>query len=144
MPKCPLCESREVKTRIVTSNKLAFAFLSNIPIVPGHVLICPKKHRQTLDDLTPHEVKAIFQLQKKLKKAMRRTFGVRGFNYAWNEGVAAGQNIPHFHLHMLPRKKGDKGITRYEPRKFLYRPGSREISPTKELISVAKLLKSKF
>jgi hypothetical protein len=45
---------------------------------------------------------------------------------------------------MLPRKEGDTGITEYDPRKFLYRPGSRETSPDKELISVSERIKKEL
>ncbi len=65
-----------------------------------------------------------------------------GFNLAWNEGKIAGQNVSHFHLHVVPRKIGDAGITEYEPRKFLYRSGSREESPDTELLAVANLIRS--
>ena len=53
----------------------------------------------------------------------------------------AGQTVPHFHLHILPRKKGDTGITQYEPRIFLYRPGTRATLPQEELASLASLLR---
>jgi len=68
--------------------------------------------------------KRFFDLRSKLGKAMTKVFEAEGFNYAWNEGEVAGQFVPHLHLHMLPRKKGDKGIYKYEPRKFLYRTGT--------------------
>ena len=79
--------------------------------------------------MTDEEIKAIFDLRLQLKKALTKILGAEGFNYAWNEGKLAGQSVPHFHLHILPRKEGDTGITKYEPREFLYRPGSREESP---------------
>ena len=76
-----------------------------------------------------------------LKSAMIKAFAAEGFNYAWNEELVAGQTVPHLHLHMLPRKKGDSGIVDYEPRKFLYRPGERSDSPDQELIKVTELIK---
>jgi len=72
---------------------------------------------------------------------MIKAFAAEGFNYAWNEELVAGQTVPHLHLHMLPRKKGDSGIVDYEPRKFLYRPGERSDSPDQELIKVTELIK---
>jgi len=138
---CVFCTNPEVKDREITGNKLAWAFSTNIPIVPGHVLICPKRCVSNFNDLTKEEVAAIFDLQKKLKKSLQKVFKAEGFNYAWNEGETAGQAVPHFHLHMLPRKEGDAGITTYDPRKFLYRPGSREQSKEEELISVVKQIK---
>lgn len=123
-------------------NDLAWAFLTNIPVVPGHILISPTRCVALFDDVTHEERAAIFDLQLKLKPVLQKLFGAQGFNYAWNEGKLAGQSVPHFHLHMLPRKEGDSGITEYEPRKFLYRPGSREDSPETELQDVAMLIKN--
>ena len=141
MTSCPFCKNKEIEKRTIVRNKFAFAFPTNIPIVPGHSIICPVRHRETINGLSPRELKAILGLQKRIRNALQKTFGAKGFNYAWNEGESAGQKIPHFHLHILPRKKGDTGVTRYEPRKFLYRPASREKTPEAELRAVAALIK---
>lgn len=73
---------------------------------------------------------------------MKQVFTAEGFNYAWNESEIAGQSVPHVHLHILPRKEGDLGIVGYEPRVFLYRPGSRAISPEEELAEIAARMRS--
>lgn len=57
-------------------------------------------------------------------------------------GENAGQTVPHFHLHVVPRKSGDSGILQYEPRVFLYRPGSRAISPSEELHQTAENIRN--
>jgi histidine triad (HIT) family protein len=139
--ECIFCTNVVVKEREIIKNDLAWAFPTNIPIVPGHILICPIRCVADFNDLTGEEIIAIFDLQKKLKIALKKAFDARGFNYAWNEGEIAGQSVPHFHLHILPRKEGDAGILEYDPRKFIYRPGSREQSPESELISVVKDIK---
>ena len=131
----------KIKWRIIVENEFVFSFPTHIPIVPGHTLICPKRYISNVDELTDEEFHALLALQKQLKKAMIIAFDAEGFNYAWNEGELAGQNVKHLHLHMLPRKKSDSGIIDYEPRKFLYRPGSREISIDQELMEVAELIK---
>ena len=134
---------QEIKSRLIAENDLAFCFPSKMPIVPGHTLICPKRHDVSkIDELTDNELHAILFLQKKLKHAMIKSFGAEGFNYAWNEGKVAGQNVKQFHLHMLPRKKSDLSVFEYDPRKFLYRPGERSESPEKELSQVAELIKN--
>lgn len=138
---CVYCESPEIKLRIVTSNKYAFAFLTNIPIVPGHTLVVPIRHVAKFDDLNEEERGALFALRTVVAGALSKTFGAQGFNYAWNEDAVAGQSIPHFHLHVVPRKEGDTGITEYEPRKFLYRPGSRAETPEAELQEVTSLIR---
>ncbi len=142
--KCVFCELPEIKARTVIENKLAWAFLTNIPITPGHILISPIRCVATFDELTDEEVLAIFELRKKLVPILKKLFGAEGFHFAWNEGKVAGQSVPHFHLHVVPRKAGDEGITEYEPRKFLYRPGSREDSPEAELVAVSKMISQEF
>ncbi len=138
---CVYCTNPEIQNRKIIENELAFVFPTNIPIVPGHVLIAPKRCVAKYEDLNLKEKEAIEELRVKTIRALEKAFNAEGFNYAWNENGVAGQSIPHFHLHVLPRKAGDEGITEYEPRKFLYRPGSRENSPEKELIEVAELIK---
>jgi diadenosine tetraphosphate (Ap4A) HIT family hydrolase len=81
-------------------------------------------------------------MRRKVKDVLTKLFGAEGFNYAWNEGEVAGQSVPHLHLHVLPRRHGDEGITEYEPRKFLYRPGSRAATPEAELQEVAKTIRN--
>jgi len=132
---------QDVQSRVIIENDLAFAFPTNIPIVSGHTLISPKREVVNYDDLTKEEKEAIFDLLGRIKKSLIKAFGAEGFNVAWNEGEVAGQSVKHFHLHVLPRKEGDSGVTEYDPRKFLYRPGERETTPEEELQKVAEIIK---
>ncbi|OGF90549.1 hypothetical protein A3I27_02705 [Candidatus Giovannonibacteria bacterium RIFCSPLOWO2_02_FULL_43_11b] len=113
-----------------------------MPIVTGHVLVCPTRHVEKIDQLSNGELKAIKDLIVKLKKGLASSLLAEGFNIAWNEGKMAGQAIDHLHIHVVPRKTGDSGIHEYDPRKFLYRPGSRIESPERELKEVAALIKT--
>lgn len=137
---CAFCENTDVKKRKVAENNLAWAFLGNMPIVPGHTLIVPKGHTAKYEDLTAEERVAIEDLRIKIMNALKKTFNAEGFNFAWNDEKIAGQSVPHFHLHVLPRKEGDTGIYKYEPRDFLYRSGDRGITPEEELEKVSKLI----
>ncbi len=116
-------------------------FPTNIPITLGHLLICPKRHIAKIDELSVEELKAIKDLIVRLKNTLTKIFDSEGFNIALNEGQSAGQSIDHLHIHIVPRKTGDTGIYEYEPRKFLYRPGSRNTSPETELREIAELIK---
>ncbi len=131
-----------VSERVIIENELAFAFPTNMPIVPGHLLICPKRVVTRYEDLSEEEKSSIERLRIQLKMALERLFGAEGFNYAWNEAEVAGQSIAHFHLHIVPRKKGDAGIYTYEPREFLYRPGTRSATPEEELADIARTIRS--
>jgi len=135
-------ESPGIKERVIARNDLAFSFLAYMPIVPGHSLICPIRVVESCDELTLDEWQAIIELQQIICRGLKKAFGAEGFNFAWNQGENAGQSVPHFHLHVVPRKSGDAGILQYEPRVFLYRPGSRAVSPEEELVQTAKFIKN--
>lgn len=137
---CVYCELPEIKKRKIIENEFAWCFPTNIPIVVGHTLIISKRCVPRYEDLSNQEKEAIEELRVKLCEALKKTFNAEGFNFAWNDGKNSGQSVPHFHLHVLPRRMGDTGIYEYEPRKFLYRPGEREDSPEKELTKIAKLI----
>ncbi|MEK7620756.1 MAG: HIT domain-containing protein [Patescibacteria group bacterium] len=134
----------EIKERKITENDTAFAFLTNTPINPGHTLVSPKRVVATSDELTDKELLDIFKLVSQIKKVLKKAYGAEGFNCAWNEGKDYGQSVPHFHLHIVPRTPNDDGIDEYEPRKFLYRPGSRQESPEAELAAAAKDIRKQF
>lgn len=138
---CVYCTLPEIKAREIIGNKLAWAFPTNIPIVPGHVLVAPRRCIASYEEMTSDEKVAIEEIRMKIVRALTKAFGAQGFNFAWNQGKLAGQSVPHYHLHVLPRKDGDTGIYEYEPRKFLYRPGEREVSPEAELSAVAKFIR---
>jgi diadenosine tetraphosphate (Ap4A) HIT family hydrolase len=140
--ECVFCTQHDIAERVITENAHAHAFPTNIPITPGHTLIVPKRHVQTISELTELERNDVFDLAETIKGALRKGFGAQGFNHAWNESEIAGQSVPHFHLHIVPRTPGDTGVLQYEPRDFLYRPGSRAATPQQELIDVAMLIRA--
>jgi diadenosine tetraphosphate (Ap4A) HIT family hydrolase len=74
-----------IQAKIIIENELTFAFPTNIPIVQGHTLICPKRPITKMDEITSDELLALFSLQNQLRKALIVAFGAEGFNYAWNE-----------------------------------------------------------
>lgn len=128
--------------RKVAENAHAFAFLSQMPILPGHTLICPKQSIAMSEGLSLEIWSDLLNLKEVVCDKLKRVLHAKGFNFAWNEGAVAGQTVPHFHLHVVPRKENDLSITQYEPRVFLYRPGSRADSPKEELITLSKELRS--
>lgn len=127
--------------RVFAENDLAFAFPTNIPITPGHSLVVPRRVVATMEELTEAEVLALYQLIMVVKKALGGVVHAEGFNLAWNEGADYGQSVPHLHAHIVPRSPDDAGIIEYEPREFLYRPGSREVTPLDELVDVSESLR---
>lgn len=132
----------KIKERMIAKNSLAFSFLTHMPIVPGHALVCPIRPVETCEELSHDEWKEILELKQHICQALKKAVSAEGFNFAWNMGENAGQTVPHFHLHVVPRKSGDTGILQYEPRVFLYRPGTRAITPSEELQQTAALIRN--
>jgi len=138
---CVYCTLPEIRSREIFSNDLVWAFPTNIPITPGHTLVTPRRCVRTLKGLTRDERIALFELADTIMQAMKICYGAEGFNCVWNEGKLAGQSVPHFHLHIIPRKEGDTGLLGYDPRSMLYRTGDREPTEEVELLSVRDAIK---
>lgn len=75
---------------------------------PGHSLIIPKKHSTTLLDIKPEEAKAIQEAIGRVGKAMQTGLPCQGLNITTNVGAAAGQEIQHTHIHLIPRTTDDQ------------------------------------
>lgn len=81
------------------------AFLDHAPVFPGHTLIVPARHYDTLDDLPESEVAPLFLLARRLSIAFREVLGADGSFVAVNTRIS--QSVPHVHVHVVPRRKGD-------------------------------------
>jgi histidine triad (HIT) family protein len=134
----------DIRERQIISNDLAWAFPTNIPITKGHTLIAPLRCVKMLEDLTTDERIAILDLADKIIGALRKVYGAEGFNCVWNQGKLAGQSVPHFHLHIIPRKEGDTGLLGYDPRSMLYRTGDREPTAEEKLLEVRDAIKKEI
>lgn len=130
---CVYCSLPEIRSRTFLESEHARTFLTNIPITEGHTLVTPHRCVKTLRELSPEERVAILEMAEQVMEALRKTFGAEGFNCAWNQEKLAGQSVPHFHLHIIPRKIGDTGLLGYDPRSMLYRTGDREPTPEEDL-----------
>jgi histidine triad (HIT) family protein len=81
------------------------AFLDIRPVFPGHVLVVPRTHVETLTDLPAGEVGPFFLVVRHLAGAVERAMGAQGTFVAINNKVS--QSVPHLHCHVVPRTKGD-------------------------------------
>ncbi len=110
MPECVFCAIARGKlpsTRIYEDEKMV-AFMDIKPITKGHVLVVPKEHTELLTELDDETAGAMMVLAKKVGKALKRSkLNCRGINYILADGVEAGQEIFHVHLHVVPRYRGD-------------------------------------
>jgi histidine triad (HIT) family protein len=93
---------------VIHETDTLYAFLDIRPIARGHTLVIPKRHATDLDELDHETGAAIFTLGHRLAKAVRRSeLGADGANLLLNDGRSAFQTVPHVHLHVVPRRRGD-------------------------------------
>ncbi|HEV7886167.1 MAG TPA: HIT family protein [Acidimicrobiales bacterium] len=95
----------EVPAAVVLDEPEAFAFLDQRPVFPGHVLVVPRAHYDTLPDLPAELVQPLFTAVQRLAVAVVDGLGAQGTFVAVNNVVS--QSVPHLHVHVVPRTKGD-------------------------------------
>ena len=103
---CPFCAPDA--SRIVGEAPLAFALRDAYPVSSGHTLIVPRRHIGSFFDATDEERAALLDLLARMKAILDQEHSPAGFNIGINDGLAAGQTIPHLHIHLIPRYVGDR------------------------------------
>jgi len=104
---CLFCEivNGEVGGSIVFEDEVSTAFLDHRPLFPGHCLLVPKKHFETLTDLPVELVGPFFQNAQLLAHAVKVALEAEGSFVAMNNRVS--QSVPHLHVHVVPRRRKD-------------------------------------
>jgi bis(5'-adenosyl)-triphosphatase len=87
--------------------RLSFAFVNLKPLLPGHVLVSPRRIVPRFNDLSAAEVQDLFLTVQRVSRMVERVFDASSLNIAIQDGVDAGQSVPHVHAHIIPRKKAD-------------------------------------
>lgn len=106
---------KEIPSVPVYEDEQVYAFLDIMPINPGHILVAPKEEAALLEDLSPEACSRLLTVGQKLVQALKAATGCSGVNLLVNDGPAAGQEVPHIHLHLIPRFEGDGFGLRYGP-----------------------------
>ena len=104
---CPFCAivNGDEHARVVFEDEISVAFLDHRPLFPGHSLLVPREHLETLADL-PHElVGPLFENAQLLSRAIEESMDAKGSFVAMNNKVS--QSVPHFHVHIAPRRPKD-------------------------------------
>ena len=96
------------KKRIHLENEHSIAVFDGFPISIGHTLIIPRRHCQSYFDLTQDEIYSSIRLLNTAKKSIDLASSPLGYNIGINDGPAAGQTVPHCHIHLIPRYAGDR------------------------------------
>jgi diadenosine tetraphosphate (Ap4A) HIT family hydrolase len=108
MEDCIFCDMLKARRRpLLAENMHFFVVPDEFPVNRGHMLVLPKRHTTTLFDLTGQEMLALGEILRALQERLQQEFHPDGYNIGVNEGKAAGQTIPHLHIHVIPRFSGD-------------------------------------
>lgn len=110
MPPCLFCKIAAGTEPAVVVHRDAhcLAFMDVHPLAPGHVLLVPLAHAERLDQLDAATRAHLYRTMDALIAAQRAAgLGVEGSQLIVNDGRAANQHIPHVHLHLVPRRRGD-------------------------------------
>ena len=87
----------------------ALAFLDARPAAPGHTLLIPKTHTARVEDLPPEQAAALFKSLHRIAGPIREAVLSDATTIGINNGPGSGQEIPHVHIHIIPRTRGDRG-----------------------------------
>ncbi len=97
--------SHTLSADIVSEDEFSVAFLDHRPVFPGHVLLCPREHFETLNDLPAGLAGPMLLKTQLLARAVETALGAHGTFVAINNRVS--QTVPHLHIHVVPRRRKD-------------------------------------
>lgn len=111
MDNCIFCKiaKGDIKSEIIYEDDGVLAFLDAQPRAPGHILVIPKKHAETLLDVPKENVGSFFERVQLVLGMVNHALAPDGFTLGINHGKWAGQAVEHLHFHIMPRWKNDGG-----------------------------------
>lgn len=107
---CLFCGLPE--NRVLFRNDAAIVIRDAFPVSPGHTLVIPLKHVESLFETSAEDRAAMFELLNVASQQLKTEFAPAGYNIGINDGAAAGQTIRHLHMHLIPRYAGDRADPR--------------------------------
>ncbi|MBT5021630.1 HIT family protein [Candidatus Woesearchaeota archaeon] len=108
MTSCPYCDLiQNEQFPLLYEDEIAVAFLTPTPHVAGHTIVCTKKHISILEQLPDDIAGHLFDLANRLSSIIHTALNTDGTNILVNNGPTANQDVPHFSINILPRRKND-------------------------------------
>lgn len=109
MADCIFCKivSGEIPSRKIYEDQHTLAFLDIARDVDGHILAVPKKHVKSILDCDEETLCRLMRTVKRISDHLTGPCGYDGVNLLNASDESAGQSVPHFHIHIIPRKRGD-------------------------------------
>jgi diadenosine tetraphosphate (Ap4A) HIT family hydrolase len=121
-PGCPFCTRLQARETPLIDEPLVVAFVEEHPHAIGHAVVIPRLHVGRLIELSDDEHQSLFATARELLRELEARHHPDAFTVGMNDGPAAGQSVPHVHLHLIPRHSGDVPDPRGGIRKTLPPP----------------------
>ena len=111
MNDCLFCRigMKEIGAEVIYEDESSMAILDIHPRAPGHTMVIPKTHRETILDVPEEELKPLFSAVKTVVSLLSKSLQPEGFTIGINQGKASGQLVDHLHIHVIPRFLNDGG-----------------------------------
>jgi histidine triad (HIT) family protein len=108
-PNCVFCKiiAGDISAKVIMQNEKAMALLDAFPLAPGHTLVIPTSHYAKVQQMSEQDAMAVFDIVWKLAGAVETGSQVSASTIAIHNGSEAGQEVPHVHVHIVPRKRDD-------------------------------------
>ena len=105
---CPFCQlANNHESAVLVRRERVIAFYDAFPSAPGHILVTPTAHVARVNDLDAATARELFDVALELLANFEETHAARAYTIGVNDGPAAGQTVPHVHVHLIPRNDGD-------------------------------------
>jgi histidine triad (HIT) family protein len=120
MSECIFCRivEKEIPATIVYEDDDVLVFMDIGPIIKGHALVISKKHYDPVTETPDEVVSQMHIVAKRVAQAQMNGLGADGVNIMQNNGSAAGQEVPHIHVHVIPRFSGDGHHWNWKAKKY--------------------------
>lgn len=120
MDDCIFCKivGKQIPATVVYEDDELLAFMDIGPIIKGHVLVVPKKHHDAVADTPDETLAKLHVVAKRIALAQMNGLGADGVNIMQNSGKASGQEVPHIHVHVIPRYDTDGHHWNWNAKKY--------------------------
>ena len=132
--KCDYCEiaKKEIKDEVVYEDEQVIAVIKDLSPLPGTVSLLPKEHLTIIELASDSLVEHLFKIANKLSVALFESLGIQGTNIVVQNGIAAGQKIPHFGIDIIPRKENDGLDLQWKPLQLMENESDSAFSALKD------------
>lgn len=112
---CRICDMMDAEKFVIYQDKFAIALLAPQPAAEGHIIVATRNHAPILESVPDEVLSHLFIIANRISTSVFELLKARGTNITVNNGIPAGQEIPHFHINIIPRRENDPLDFKWQP-----------------------------